>query len=257
MTSATSIEEVIVQLEYILRQCIERNSRLGYFAALYHRVTCRVRDGIVNSEFDDNNRMERLDVLFANLYIEAWHQYQNKQKPSSSWKIAFDTAKNKGVIMQHLLLGINAHINLDLGLATARTMQGYSLYEIRKDYNTINAVLASMIDLVQDELLKVSPLLFLLDNFGKSFDEKLTQFSIVTAREGAWQFACELSGKTGTAHDDCINTRDKAIYNLGYRLANPRGNIFSGIIKMISWLEYKQPAKAIKIIQYVAKKSSR
>jgi hypothetical protein len=251
-----TIDEVIARLEEIVQHCIKTNNRLGYFAVLYHRVTCRIKEGILNKEFEDNKRMERLDVLFATYYINAWDQWEAKQKPAASWGIAFVTGQKRGVIMQHLLLGINAHINLDLGIATAATMKGYSLREIQKDFNTVNIILASMIDLVQDELLKVSPLMFLLDNFGKNFDEKMTEFSIVTARQGAWQFATELSSKTGIQYASCVATRDAVIAHLAYMLANPKGKVFSGMMKVISWLEYKEPAKIIESIRYVAKQAA-
>ena len=251
-----TIDEVIAELEGIIQQCIDTDNRAGYFAALYHRVTCRIKDGIANNEFEDGIRMERLDVLFANRYIDAWKQWCAGQQPTASWRIAFEAAQNKGIIMQHLLLGINAHINLDLGIATTETMYGYPITGIQKDFNTINAVLASLISVVEQEIFKLSPLMFLLDTVGKSFDEMLVEFSINTAREGAWQFAVELSGKTGAAYTTCISVRDAAIANLATNLAKPKGKFFAFIIKVIGWFEWKQPAKCIETLRYVAKKAA-
>lgn len=253
---AQTIDEIIIQLEGIIQHCIDTNNRAGYFAALYHRVTCRIKDGIANNEFEDNARMERLDVLFAMRYINAWNQWQSGQAPTASWRVAFEAAQSKGLVMQHLLLGINAHINLDLGIATAETMQGYPIAGIQKDFNAINTVLASLVNVVEQEIFKVSPLMFLLDTLGKSFDEMMVEFSINTAREGAWQFAVELSGKTGAAYIDCIAVRDTAIAGLANNLAHPKGKFFAFIIKFIGWFEWKQPAKVIETLRYVAKKAA-
>ncbi|MCR9082001.1 MAG: DUF5995 family protein, partial [Cyclobacteriaceae bacterium] len=61
----TKIEEVLEKLDQIISQCRSKQSRIGYFAILYRQVTRRVRDGILAGEFEDNPRMEILDVLFA------------------------------------------------------------------------------------------------------------------------------------------------------------------------------------------------
>mgnify|MGYP001070305221 FL=1 len=125
---ANSITEVIVQLTEIVEKSRRENSQLGYFAALYRKVTIRIRDGIAKREFDDNERMERLDVIFANRYIDAYNAFKSNQTPTQSWSIAFIASQNTNLlILQHLLLGINAHINLDLGIAAAQAV-GCLLY---------------------------------------------------------------------------------------------------------------------------------
>lgn len=247
---AQTIDQVILQLEGIIQECISTNNRAGYFAALYHRVTCRIKEGIANNEFEDNARMERLDVLFANRYIDAWLQWKAGQQPTASWAMAFKAAESKGIIMQHILLGINAHINLDLGIATAETMNGSVLGGIQKDFNTINNVLASLIDVVEQEIFKVSPLMFLIDTWAKNVDEMMVQFSINTAREGAWLFATEVSGKTGIDYTNCVNTRDNAIAKIAKELASPRGWLFSTLITVVGWFEWKKTGVIVDTIPY-------
>lgn len=48
------------------------NDTAGYFAALYRKVTSRAKQGIADNEFEDGSRMEKLDVIFANPYINAY-----------------------------------------------------------------------------------------------------------------------------------------------------------------------------------------
>ena len=67
-----TIDEVIIRLDEIIEDAITEESRLGYFAALYNRVTIAIREGIRDDAFDDNQSMERLDIAFANRYIEAY-----------------------------------------------------------------------------------------------------------------------------------------------------------------------------------------
>src|SRR5947209_12113902 len=107
-----TIAAVVERLQAIVQECARAGDRLGYFAALYQRVTMRVRDGIAAGEFQDGARMEALDVAFANRYLDAYDALRAGDQPSRSWLCAFEAARGGGAtVLQHLLLGMNAHIN--------------------------------------------------------------------------------------------------------------------------------------------------
>lgn len=184
---ATSINEVITRLDQIIETECANNSCMAYFPILYRKVTIRIKEGILNNEFENNPRMEKLDVLFANRYIDAYECLSLNKPFSKCWKRAFEAAKTgKLLIMQHLLLGINAHINLDLGIAVAETVgDDGELMDFESDFNKINAILGSMIANVEAKIISVSPLFDLLDRFGKGREDKLVSFSINVARDGA------------------------------------------------------------------------
>ena len=119
---ATAIDQVIAQLGDVIDRSLRERSRLGFFAALYRKVTIKVKEGIAAGRFDDGPRMERLDVTFANRYLEALARFRNGQPPTPCWLLSFETAATWApIILQHLLLGMNAHINFDLGIAAATT----------------------------------------------------------------------------------------------------------------------------------------
>src|SRR5262245_7464543 len=140
--SRESIDEVVDRLTSIIRWASDNNSRLGYFPALYRKVTIAVRDGIRRGVYDDAQRMERFDVAFANRYLDAFAAFRSGASLSSSWRLAFDSAADFWpIVLQHLLLGMNAHINLDLGIAAAATMRGHDLESIHADFDRINIVL--------------------------------------------------------------------------------------------------------------------
>ena len=67
MKQATTIDEVTFILEGIITIEVADNSNLAFFPILYKKVTERIKEGIHKKEFDDNPRMERLDVIFANI----------------------------------------------------------------------------------------------------------------------------------------------------------------------------------------------
>jgi len=249
-----TIDEVIQALETIITDCISRKDRLGYFAALYHQVTVRVKEGIEKNEFEDGKRMEKLDVIFANRYLTAVQQFRQQQAASSCWLAAFNrTRKGNTLVLQHLLAGMNAHINLDLGIAAVETVAGGDIHAIRKDFNQINMIIASLVFEVLNELNRVSPLLSLFGLHATN-DSILIQFSVSNARDGAWSFAEELSSKISEAEKkDCMQKRDMTIEKLALSLLKPKG--FLAFTKwLILLFEWKNPAKVIQVFYKYKKK---
>lgn len=213
---AKTIDEVIALLEGIIEECIATRSRLGYFAALYNRVTQAVREGIRRGEFDDGPRMERLDVMFANRYLAAYNQYKAGELPSRSWLKAFEAAENADlVVLQHLLIGMNAHINLDLGVAAVRIAPGAQLAPLEPDFNRINTVLATLTPVVEQEIDQESPVFKWLTKFAPGLELKAEGFAMGEAREAAWNFARKLALLTPVQQVPAMATRDMEVSILG------------------------------------------
>ena len=224
---APTIAEVIARLEEIINHSIASGSRAGYFAALYHKVTCRVKQGIDTGEFQDGARMEQFDVIFANRYLTAYDQWKGKQpgQLSQSWSVAFKATEQSSIlILQHLLLGMNAHINLDLGVAVTEVAKANNvpLTTLNNDFNTINTILASLTYQVVSELDQLSPLMSLAGLHSKN-DSLFIQFAMDNARDGAWCFAEDLYTKQNQAFDDAIGQRDKDIAQLGAGIIDTKG----------------------------------
>jgi hypothetical protein len=159
-----TIDEVSEHLDDSIAYARRAKSRLGYFAALYRNVTIKVKEGILAGSFEDAARMERFDVTFANRYLDALERYRRGEEPGKCWRTSFRAAESwPPIVLQHLLLGINAHINLDLGVATAQTSPGAQLVGLRRDFDSINDILCSMLDDVQDRLALVSPRMNVID----------------------------------------------------------------------------------------------
>ena len=194
-----TIDEVIERLTRIVEESHETPSRAGYFAALYRQVTIEVRDGIAEGFFDDGPRMERLDVIFANRYLAEYDRFQSsRQTETMSWQIAFDaTDRWWPITLQHLLLGMNAHINLDLAIATAETAPSSEMHALRGDFEKINTILSSLIDRSQDALSSIWCPLWVLDRLGGRTDEMIMNLSLEKARDAAWDCAMRLSALQG------------------------------------------------------------
>lgn len=229
------IDDVIAYLDALTERSIVENSRIGYFAALYNRVTRAVRIGIQQRAFDDNARMERLDVLFANRYIDAAERFRRGESITSSWKVAFDAAGDTGLsVFRHLILGMNAHINLDLGIAAAAVVPSGGLDALQSDFNRINDVLGSLLPVVEAQLGEISPRLGVVTRAGHELDridERAGNFSMTTARDGAWRLAQRLSRlDSDVARQFAITARDAATALIATELRTYHavGDIISG-----------------------------
>lgn len=242
----SSIQDVVDELGAIVDRSRREGSRLGYFAALYHTVTQSVQHGIEAGYFDDAARMERFDVAFAKRYLDALAAYRAEGAGTGgdaggqaagggqggggladsdvprSWRVAFDTVSRwEPVVMQHLVLGMNAHINLDLGIATASTAPGDQLPSLRRDYDRINEILVSIFEDVQRQIYEVSPWMGLLDKLGGRYDDVVARFSIEKARAQAWDFARELAQLDPADWAAPIKQRDGDVAGLARMLARP------------------------------------
>lgn len=246
---AETIDQVIQQLDDIVERTRRNNSRLGYFAALYHKVTLKVKAGINEGFFDDGGRMERLDVIFANRYLDADEQNQKNIPPTRSWQLAFDASGRWWpIVLQHLLLGMNAHINLDLGIAAARTSPGDAVHDLRNDFNKINEILAALVDGVEQELAQVWPVLKLLDYTAGKTDEVLINFNMKIARDHAWRVAEKLAPLDDIQQISAINELDTSIAAFGRVILHP-GFIISSVNKIIRLGERGTTADIIDLLR--------
>lgn len=242
-----TLDDVLAELDRIVESTLERNSPLGVFAWVYRRTTAGIVEAIARGEFQDPERMERFDLLFARRYLVAFRKYRNGDPVSRSWRVAFEAAEaGDRVILQHLLLGMNAHINLDLGIAAATVAPGAEIESLRDDFHKVNDILASLVDEMQNRLSRVSPLMILLDWIGRGADEAVVNFSITRAREHAWRVARELA-EAGPGRQEAIISRvDGNIADLGEIISDPPGRILGKTLAVIRWFEEKNYRRAIR-----------
>jgi hypothetical protein len=228
--SATTIDDVLAGLDVVLDRSVTDGDRIGYFAAIYRTVTLKVHEGIEAGFFDDGERMEHLDIVFANRFLDAVAAHRRGQAVTQAWQLAFDAAQRwRPIVLQHLLVGINAHINLDLGIAAAEVAPGPRLPALRRDFERINEILASLVGNVRTNLVTVSPWIGLLDRQGGEGSDVLINFSITVARTDAWRFATELAPLPNAAWAGPIALRDTRVAQLGEIVLKP-GRLSAGLL---------------------------
>jgi hypothetical protein len=220
--TSRSIDEVIESLTRVVDWAGDNGSRLGYFAALYLKVTVQVRDHIHNRKFEDAQRMERFDVSFANRYFQALIDLRDGREPPRVWAHAFENAESYWpIVLQHLLLGMNAHINMDLGIAAAETMKGRQLPELQPDFDRINVILAELVDEVQTGLAKIWMTLRLFNSVLGDVDDAMIRFSMNKARDEAWRNAERFWRLPESDWPSAIRTQDECLLPLAGLIRRP------------------------------------
>ena len=232
---ARDVAEVLARLDAVVEDARAVGSRLGFFAALYRNVTRRVAQGIADGDFDDGPRMARLDADFANRYLAALAARLRGRPTPSAWRVAFDAADGAdAVVLQHLLLGMNAHINVDLGAATATVSAGARLDDVRGDFDRINKLLADLTDGVEDRLDELSPGISELDALAGDGDERLAVFSIGVARDDAWRLAQTLDAAPAFLRESIARLADEKAAMLGRLVAHPPGAARTAIAAVLA-----------------------
>jgi len=224
------IEQVIAELEQIVQTCRARENRAGYFAAMYLAVTREIKVAVDAGRFQDGPRMEKLDQVFAGRYIDAFYTNQAGGAPTESWAVSFEAARRwRPIIIQQLLIGMNAHINLDLGIAAAEVAPGDQIDSLRSDFDTINDVLSSMTKRFTQNVAAVSPWIKLLDRIGGKPEQEIIRFSIDIARDEAWELATELAPLPADAWPEKIAARDRTTAELGRFVWKPGMFLSAGL----------------------------
>ncbi len=243
--SEFNIDEVIQEIKQIVNITEKKYPNLTFFALLYLYVTVQIRENLKNNNidskyiFEDPDRMKRLDVIFAKRYIDAFNNWEAGKEVTESWKHAFEFGKNeKGMIIQHLLLGMNAHINLDLGIATVEATsydidrnEANCFYKnfnwIIKDFTTINEVLNDLTETVEGCLAESSLIFKWIKKYGKGKQDLIANFSIKYARTGAWYFATFYRKNTDL---DTIKERDRIVSDLATELKGTQSKLIKLLV---------------------------
>jgi hypothetical protein len=225
ITATTTIEQVVDTLQTIVDWSINSASRLGYFAALYKRVTIAVGKAVDDGQFEDGARLARLDAAFANRYFDALNGHFHPDRfptPTHSWQVTFDAANRpEPIIAQHMFAGVNAHIGLDLAIAAEALCPGPQLMALHEDFDRINAVLASQVTGVVEDINELSPVLADLYSVLKNSQIELINDTVQGYRDSAWRFALVLAATPSIADPAAIVVRDLQIAQQGALIYKP------------------------------------
>jgi len=222
MTPQT-IDEVLLELDKIILRARNERDRLGYFATLYRNVTLKIKAGIAAGLFEDGLRMEKLDVTFASGYLKALDSFRRGEPLSKCWLCSFRIAATwSPIILQHLLAGMNAHINFDLGIAAQSVAPGSELASLKNDFNQINNILGSMIAKVRTDIEGISPWINVLDHLAPAAEDRFINFSLDKARASAWLVANMVNSTPVDQLPRKLKILDEGVAVLGSLIGSPK-----------------------------------
>ncbi|GAA2740913.1 DUF5995 family protein [Terrabacter aerolatus] len=221
-TQPVSVDAVVARMQQI-DGSLAPDDGVGDFNRMYLRVTELVRDHLVTGYFTDPAFVERLDLVFAGLYLDA----VDAAAPDPSWAPLFDVRREPGrVPIQFALAGMNAHINHDLPVAVVATCRQLGLTPdspgVADDYQRVNELLAG----VQEEVRRS-----FLDGIALAVDQRyagpladlVSGWSITRARDAAWTNARVLWSLDGVEplRTDFLDTLSRTVGMAGRSLLTP------------------------------------
>lgn len=179
----------------------QTGDRRRVFLTCYSMMTANMLTALEDGEFHDREWVNKLLHHFADYYFAALEAYEHDSSQSPSvWQAAFGCAQSDQLqTIQHLLLGVNAHINYDLVLALADLLgpEWESLSPQQRalryaDHCQVNHIIGRTIDSVQDQVIeRYNPLMQIVDRLMGPLDEWLISRLITAWRDRVWQHALD------------------------------------------------------------------
>lgn len=232
-----TVEPVLeTTIEELRSTALAADDASGYFAAMYARVTDRVDAAIGEGRFGDGERMATFARTFADWYLGP---RRGTRPQPRCWTAADDVAGDpRLLIVQHLLLGINAHVNHDLPQVVVELADaGASLDELRPDFDAINDLLAETQPDILRDLGRVAGWTQLAVAWGGG---RVFDFSLERARDQAWQAAVRLHALDPATRAIDAGELDSLVSVIAHLVADRRPPV-SWLLKVPRWLEPNDP----------------
>lgn len=191
-------DSVTARMEQWITTWQATGDRRAIFLQCYQMMTENVLVGVANGRFHNGDWVTQLLHNFADYYFDALAHYEQQQPCAAVWQQTHDAAcQQEANVLQHLFLGVNAHINYDLVLSLYDVLrpEWAALDEATRqqyyaDHCLVNELIAETIDAVQDEVVeRHSPLMALIDWLGGPLDEFIIAELISHWRKDVWDTA--------------------------------------------------------------------
>lgn len=222
-------QSVIKKMEDIAQQWENQQDPRAIFLRCYSMMSANMLQALEDQRFQNTDWVSVLLHRFADYYFDALACFDCGEAVPAVWQHVHQLSTGKKLhVLQHLLLGVNAHINYDLVLTLNDVLEQdwkdlspedrQSRYQ---DHVTVNTIIAETIDTVQDEVVEqYSPRMDLIDRIMGRLDEKLLVGLISRWRESVWKNAVHML--------DCQDTQQKE---------RVRQELEQNVLKNCDWLE--------------------
>lgn len=183
MPPPTTIAQVIERMR-ALEDELPAGDGVAWFTRLYLAVTENVQAAIRPGAFKNPAFLERLDVVFANLFLTALDRTPRAWAPLLACR-----AKPHIAPIQFALCGMNAHINRDLPVALVQTAAELDVdleraRGVHADFVAVNALLARTEARVKKQF--ATGLVGVADEALGRLDDRIAMWDVGRARDAAW-----------------------------------------------------------------------
>jgi hypothetical protein len=184
----TSIAEAIARMEQI-DENLPASDGLACFNRMYLEVTVEVGRRLEAGFFANPQFMTALDVVFANLYLDAANAATSSQAAPLAWRPLIEQRASPGIEpIQFALAGMSAHINHDLPIAVVRAAAELRTAPMagshRADYQKVDQLLDAIEQSVRQSFETRAELD--ADRHLTSVCNLIASWSIGSARDLAW-----------------------------------------------------------------------
>jgi hypothetical protein len=191
-----SIEAVTAAMQARLDGLTPDQEHRREFLGTYRRTTLAVGKAVQGDVFEDGPWVEAWDVAFAQLYLDALDADLSGGHVPRPWRLAFE-ARPGLAPLQHVLLGINAHINYDLPQALLAVISDADFADSalmdrrRRDHERIDGVLSGRVA-AEDQELAARSARSVLDRLLVPLNQRASKRFLREARQKVWHNAVEL-----------------------------------------------------------------
>jgi hypothetical protein len=177
-----SKQDVIKKMEQTAQQWESQQDPRAIFLRCYSMMSANMLQALEDNRFQNTEWVATLLHRFADYYFDALACFDCGEEVPAVWQHVHQLSTGKKLhVLQHLLLGVNAHINYDLVLTLndvlKKDWQKLSPEERQsryQDHVRVNTIIAETIDKVQDEVVEqYNPRMDLVDQLMGRLDEKL------------------------------------------------------------------------------------
>jgi hypothetical protein len=221
--------EILRQMDQQVLTWQSNQDKRHVFLNCYRMMTANMLEAVDANQFHDSEWVKKLLHRFAEYYFNALEQYERNEEAPAVWKQVHDSScKSNLHLLQCLILGVNAHINYDLVLTLDEMLrhewQNLSDEQKKKrfeDHCTVNDIIGSTIDAVQDEILApADPFMRFIDKAMGRMDEYLLSIMITKWRHQVWKNAHEMMLATDQNQRESIRISvEKQVMALGRKIA--------------------------------------
>ena len=198
--SSKAVEALLERMQVDLARLVAAEDARRFFHATYLRTTEAIVQEIDAGGFDDASWVESWDLAFAARYLDALDADLHAQPVPGPWRVAFEVASRQPRLppLQHVLFGLNAHINYDLPQALVHVISSADfddadlLSRREADHRHVDAVLQARVGAEETELGAVAQVT--LDRILRPANRAASRRFLAEARAKVWRNTFALDG---------------------------------------------------------------